>query len=133
MPIAGKTGTTDNYGDAWFVGYTPELVVAVWVGYPNELQADADRVPRRAGGRRHAAGADLEGVHERARAEQARRPRTSQPPPYLAAQDYRIVRRGGWKLDNGYCPGTRLVSFFSGLAPSEQAECFPNEVSRAAA
>ena len=31
---AGKTGTTDNYGDAWFVGYTPELVVAVWVGYP---------------------------------------------------------------------------------------------------
>ena len=36
-PIAGKTGTTDNYGDAWFVGYTPELVVAVWVGYPDAL------------------------------------------------------------------------------------------------
>ena len=35
--IAGKTGTTDNYGDAWFVGYTPELVVAVWVGYPDAL------------------------------------------------------------------------------------------------
>ena len=35
---AGKTGTTDNYGDAWFVGYTPELAVAVWVGYPNELK-----------------------------------------------------------------------------------------------
>jgi penicillin-binding protein 1A len=35
---AGKTGTTDNYGDAWFVGYTPELAVAVWVGYPNELR-----------------------------------------------------------------------------------------------
>ena len=35
--IAGKTGTTDNYGDAWFVGYTPELVVAVWVGYPDSL------------------------------------------------------------------------------------------------
>ena len=33
----GKTGTTDNYGDAWFVGYTPELVVAVWVGYPDAL------------------------------------------------------------------------------------------------
>ena len=32
--IAGKTGTTENYGDAWFVGYTPQLVVAVWVGYP---------------------------------------------------------------------------------------------------
>ena len=36
--IAGKTGTTDNYGDAWFVGYTPELVVAVWVGYPDALR-----------------------------------------------------------------------------------------------
>ena len=33
-PVAGKTGTTENYGDAWFVGYTPQLVVAVWVGYP---------------------------------------------------------------------------------------------------
>ena len=34
---AGKTGTTENYGDAWFVGYTPQLAVAVWVGYPNKL------------------------------------------------------------------------------------------------
>ena len=33
--VAGKTGTTENYGDAWFVGYTPQLAVAVWVGYPN--------------------------------------------------------------------------------------------------
>ena len=37
-PVAGKTGTTENYGDAWFVGYTPQLVVAVWVGYPTELR-----------------------------------------------------------------------------------------------
>ncbi|MGH3102909.1 MAG: transglycosylase domain-containing protein, partial [Gaiellaceae bacterium] len=36
-PAAGKTGTTENYGDAWFVGYTPQLAVAVWVGYPNRL------------------------------------------------------------------------------------------------
>ena len=34
-PAAGKTGTTSNYTDAWFVGYTPELSTAVWVGYPN--------------------------------------------------------------------------------------------------
>ena len=33
-PAAGKTGTTNDYADAWFVGYTPELVTAVWVGYP---------------------------------------------------------------------------------------------------
>src|SRR5262249_18736485 len=32
-PLAGKTGTTDDYSDAWFVGYTPSLIVGVWVGY----------------------------------------------------------------------------------------------------
>jgi len=31
-PVAGKTGTTNNYVDAWFIGYTPELVTGVWVG-----------------------------------------------------------------------------------------------------
>jgi penicillin-binding protein 1A len=35
---AGKTGTTENYGDAWFVGFNNELTVAVWVGYPDELR-----------------------------------------------------------------------------------------------
>jgi penicillin-binding protein 1A len=34
-PAAGKTGTTDNWTDAWFCGYTPNLATAVWVGYPN--------------------------------------------------------------------------------------------------
>ena len=33
-PAAGKTGTTDNHADAWFIGYTPNLAAAVWVGYP---------------------------------------------------------------------------------------------------
>jgi penicillin-binding protein 1A len=36
--VAGKTGTTENYGDAWFVGWTDEITVAVWVGYPDELR-----------------------------------------------------------------------------------------------
>jgi penicillin-binding protein 1A len=33
-PSAGKTGTTDDFVDAWYVGYTPRLCTAVWVGYP---------------------------------------------------------------------------------------------------
>ncbi|MGI8408169.1 MAG: transglycosylase domain-containing protein, partial [Actinomycetota bacterium] len=33
-PAAAKTGTSNDYADAWFVGYTPQLVTAVWVGYP---------------------------------------------------------------------------------------------------
>jgi penicillin-binding protein 1A len=34
-PVAGKTGTTDHETDAWFVGYTPQLVTAVWMGSPS--------------------------------------------------------------------------------------------------
>jgi penicillin-binding protein 1A len=37
-PAAGKTGTTDEYNDAWFDGYTPNLSAAVWVGYPDALR-----------------------------------------------------------------------------------------------
>ena len=32
-PAAGKTGTTDDYRDAWFIGYTPQLITGVWAGY----------------------------------------------------------------------------------------------------
>jgi penicillin-binding protein 1A len=34
-PVAGKTGTTQNYSNGWFVGYTPQLATAVWVGHPD--------------------------------------------------------------------------------------------------
>jgi penicillin-binding protein 1A len=42
-PAAGKTGTTQNHRDAWFVGFTPKLTTAVWMGYPN---ADPKAEPR---------------------------------------------------------------------------------------
>jgi len=37
--FAGKTGTTTNYSDAWFIGYTPKLTAAVWMGYPQAATA----------------------------------------------------------------------------------------------
>ncbi len=38
-PVATKTGTSEQFSDAWFVGYTPQLATSVWVGYPG------DRIP----------------------------------------------------------------------------------------
>jgi membrane carboxypeptidase/penicillin-binding protein len=42
-PIAGKTGTTDDYHDAWFVGFSTSVVVGVWVGFdqPAPIGRDA--------------------------------------------------------------------------------------------
>jgi penicillin-binding protein 1A len=36
-PAAGKTGTTDEHGDAWFIGFTPQLTTAVWMGSPESV------------------------------------------------------------------------------------------------
>jgi membrane peptidoglycan carboxypeptidase len=40
-PSAGKTGTTDDFADAWYVGYTPRLCTSVWVGYPDSRRSMA--------------------------------------------------------------------------------------------
>ena len=49
--------------------------------------------------------------------------------PYIPAQEKRIVwRRGSYKLDNGFCPGTRVVAYFAGRGPAARAECYANEV-----
>jgi penicillin-binding protein 1A len=50
-PAAGKTGTTDNFNDAWFVGYTPHLSTAVWVGFPDaQVSMESTRIGSVAGG-----------------------------------------------------------------------------------
>lgn len=41
-PVAGKTGTTDNSANAWFIGYTPNLTTAVWMGYANTFKPMVD-------------------------------------------------------------------------------------------
>jgi penicillin-binding protein 1A len=37
--VSGKTGTTNDYTDAWFVGYEPSLATAVWVGYDDKRES----------------------------------------------------------------------------------------------
>ena len=71
---AGKTGTTENYGDAWFVGFNKELTVAVWVGYPDKLVPMQTEYHGEPGGGRHVPGRDLARLH-------ARRDRHPRPAP----------------------------------------------------
>jgi penicillin-binding protein 1A len=128
-PAAGKTGTTENYGDAWFVGYTPQLAVAVWVGYPNNLipmltEYDGDPV---AGGTFPALiwksfiEEALDYLHEE--------PAYFDSPslPYAVPVD--AVQRGGQlMLDNGNCREVRNLWFFQDDTPKKTAGCKPNEV-----
>lgn len=37
VPAAGKTGTTNDFSDAWFIGYTPHIVAGVWIGFPDRM------------------------------------------------------------------------------------------------
>ena len=78
-PVAGKTGTSDDWADAWFVGYTPELVTAVWVGLPRRRATDAAADDADHGHRRIVARADLAAVRRRARSPRRRSRRSPRP------------------------------------------------------
>ena len=125
--IAGKTGTTDNYADAWFVGYTPELVVAVWVGYPDRLRpmlTEFDGEPVTGGTLPAEIWKEFVGS-----VDELDEDATFDYPPYLGGSATWVVKRGGeWRLDNGYCRSTRLLVYLSGKSPGRTAECKPNEV-----
>ncbi len=47
-PCAGKTGTTDNLYDAWFIGYTPDLIAGVWAGFDEEASMGVHETGSRA-------------------------------------------------------------------------------------
>jgi penicillin-binding protein 1A len=47
-PVAGKTGTTNDIRDAWFIGFTPSLITGVWVGFDQEVSLGKQEVGGRA-------------------------------------------------------------------------------------
>ena len=126
---AGKTGTTENYGDAWFVGYTPQLVTAVWVGYPDtlrpmETEFHGDPV---AGGTFPAL--IWKTFTEAALRSRGEEPETFEYPPFLSGTSKRVIRRDGRVLlDNGLCRGALSVVYFTNYGPKRTANCKPNEV-----
>jgi penicillin-binding protein 1A len=128
-PAAGKTGTTENHGDAWFVGYTPELVTAVWVGYPTQLRPmltefHGDPV---AGGTYPAQ--IWKTFMEAALPYLGKEPVGFPEPALDYAVTTRVVHRGGrTQLDNGLCRDAREVAYFAGFGPRTRADCKVNEV-----
>jgi penicillin-binding protein 1A len=128
-PAAGKTGTTENYGDAWFVGYTPQLVTAVWVGYPNKLVPMLTQFHGSAvvGGTYPAL--IWKAFMEPALAAMHAQPETFTPPPPLSVTTKRVTYRDGEiQLDDGVCRETSLIVYFSGHGPAKTSNCKPNEV-----
>ena len=111
VPMGGKTGTTDDYTDAWFVGFTPEIVAGIWVGYDAQ-----QRIMGNAGGGRIVAPAwtkFMRDVYER-------RP----PPPDWPRPDSLITREVDWsngKLATPFCPieVRRWEWFYPGTEPTE--------------
>ena len=128
-PVAGKTGTTENYGDAWFVGYTPQLAVAVWVGYANELvpmltEYDGEAV---AGGTFPAL--IWKSFMEEALDHLKEEPAYFDSPSLPYATPVSVVHRGGrLMLDNGECREAKNVYIYPDAGPKRTADCKPNEV-----
>ena len=108
-PVAGKTGTTNDYHDAWFVGFSPDLVVGVYIGYdkPRSLgKGETGGVARRA---------DLHRVH----ADGARR-QAADPVPRAAGHELlsRSTGRPGLRANPGD-PDTILEAFKPGTGPPD--------------
>ena len=133
---AGKTGTTENYGDAWFVGYTPQLVVAVWVGYPNKL------VPMEHGYHgQPVAGGTYPALIWKSFMKLAfpylskTDPSGGWEPQYFpnASYPYSVTKQVVWRdsklmLDNGNCRSSFPLVYFDTFGPTDVAKCKPNEV-----
>ena len=119
--VAGKTGTTENYGDAWFVGYTPQLVTAVWVGYPTRLKPMLTEFHGPVAGGTFPAEI-WKSFTTSALAAMNAQPEAFSPPPFLSVVARRVTyRQGQTELDNGLCRTTSLVVYFAGRGPAAKA------------
>jgi penicillin-binding protein 1A len=128
-PVAGKTGTTENYGDAWFVGYTPQLVTAVWVGYPNGLRPMLTEYHGDA-----VAGGTFPALIWKSFMERALPYLEDEPQDFPAVSlpyslpKLVVLRNGQLQLDNGNCDSPRQILYFEGQQPARTADCKVNEV-----
>ena len=111
LPAAGKTGTTNDSQDLWFIGGTPELVAGVWLGFDQPRRV----LPSATGGRLAAP------VWARiVRSALLGRPMPAPWAPPAGVEQHAIDTQTG-KLANGPCPSAQVVQewFLPGTAPTE--------------
>lgn len=107
-PSAGKTGTTNDYRDAWFVGYTPQLITGVWVGYDKP----------RPGGKGFTGGAVAAPIWERfMRKALASKPAVDFPRPDTVVSV--SIDPVSGKLASPDCPDSREEFYIAGTEPFE--------------
>lgn len=108
LPAAGKTGTTNDYADSWFIGYTPSLICGVWIGY-DEMK----RIYRGATGARFALPLWTEFMKQALKGKPVEIFRV---PPGIV---YREICEGSGNLANPFCKQTREEIFVRGTEPRE--------------
>jgi penicillin-binding protein 1A len=114
-PVAGKTGTTSDYRDAWFAGYTPDLVGIVWMGFDKDQTMEKWKVT---GGTYPAQ------IWQKMMAEAHKGITVKRfTAPTRGLVSVNICTKSG-KLPGPYCPSETVKSeiFLSGLAPTETCD-----------
>ena len=119
-PAAGKTGTSSDYTNAWFVGYTPDLLAAVWIGN------DSQRIPITINGATvgSSSAASMWGNFMRHALDQTPPSDFEQPAGVVSGVE--ICAESG-QLATGFCPETKFETFLAGTEPTTPCQIHQNE------
>lgn len=110
-PAAGKTGTSSDYTNAWFVGYTPDLLATVWIGN------DSQRIPVKINGATigSSSAAAIWGTFMRGALELT--PPSDFIPPAGIISGIEVCTESG-ELATGFCPETKFETYLAGTEPT---------------
>ena len=110
-PLAGKTGTSNDYTDAWFIGYTPSILTSVWVGFDDKSSLGSGETGARA------ALPIWIAFMEQALKNEA--PEPFKPPPGVVMTRVDIETGKPAESDG---PGTIMEAFLEGHVPTDKDE-----------